>query len=173
MHSQRPIAIVGFMGSGKSVVARILSARLNRNMVDLDALITERHGRTPAHIIEDDGEPVFRTIETSVLTDLLREGFTGVIALGGGAWTELPNRLALAEHKALTVWLDAPFEVCWHRIESSQDVRPLAPTKDKAKSLFVRRRETYALANLRVEVPSDETLESTVLQVELAVAKML
>ena len=173
MKLDRPIAIVGFMGCGKSAVARILATALNREMLDLDELVKSQHRRTPAEIIQQDGEVAFRMIEMIVLQGLLREGFTGVIALGGGAWIERGNRALLEEHNAITVWLDVPFDVCWSRIESGEEVRPLAPTLPEARSLFDRRRETYALATIHVRSLSDETVEDISSHVKAAIAKDL
>jgi len=173
MKLERPIAIVGFMGCGKSAVARILANALNRQMLDLDDLVTLKHRRTPAEIIQQDGEGAFRMIEMIVLKGVLQEGFTGVIALGGGAWIERGNRALLDEYKAVTVWLDVPFDVCWSRIESGDEVRPLAPTLAHARSRFDRRRETYALASIHVRTTSDETPEDIASRVKSAVAKQL
>jgi len=79
------VVITGFMGCGKSKVARELAERLKVTMVDLDERITARTGRTPAQLIDEDGERTFRTIETETLRDVLKSREAGVIALGGGA----------------------------------------------------------------------------------------
>src|SRR2546428_128864 len=114
----RPIIIVGFMGGGKTTVARAVAQRMGREMMDLDSFVTEREGRTPAEIIEEDGEPAFREIETHALRDALKMDDARVIALGGGAWTIEANRALFAQRDCLSVWLDAPFELCWERIIS-------------------------------------------------------
>jgi shikimate kinase len=168
MHQQRPIAIVGFMGCGKTAVARILAAQLNREMVDLDERITELTGHTPAELISKEGEQPFRSIESAALVELLRSGFEGVVALGGGCWIQSTNRVLLAERDALTVWIDIPFEICWQRIETAQEVRPLAPTKQEARILFDRRRGIYELAGIRI-TSSNEAVEQIARQVELAI----
>src|SRR4030095_11637875 len=86
------IAIVGFMGCGKTAVAKILAAELKREMVDLDQRITNLQGRTPAALISEEGEQSFRSIETQTLDELLQSGFEGVISLGGGCWRQATNR---------------------------------------------------------------------------------
>src|SRR6476661_726371 len=86
------VVITGFMGCGKSRVARALAERLNLTMIDLDESITARTGRTPAQLINVDGERAFRAIETETLRDVLHSRDAGVIALGGGAWIEAANR---------------------------------------------------------------------------------
>ena len=152
---RKPIVITGFMGSGKSKVARELSRHLNLTMIDLDDAITAREGKSPAQLIVEHGEPYFRTIESEVLRDLLQAGGVGIIALGGGAWIEETNRKLIDEHGCVTVWLDTPFEVCWARIEASAEDRPLGKNQDQALALYERRRPIYSLAAIHVQSSGD------------------
>ena len=164
-----PIAIVGFMGCGKTAVAQMLAVILDRKVIDLDELITRQQDRTPAEIISEDGEAAFRSIETSALKELMQSGFDGVVSIGGGGWIEAANRRLLDESGAVTVWLDAPFEVCWQRIETGREVRPMAPTKDKARSLFDQRQPVYRMATIRVATGSEDSLEGLVARVRTAI----
>ncbi len=111
--TDRRIIVVGFMGCGKTAVAEALARRLGCAMVDLDSFITDREGRSPAEIIVQDSEPQFREIETRALKVVLEEDAARVIALGGGAWMVDANRALVARHDCLSVWLDAPFDLCW------------------------------------------------------------
>jgi len=154
----QPIVITGFMGCGKSVVARALAQHLNVSFVDLDESITARTGRTPAQLITEDGEPAFRRIETDTLREVLHAGAAGVIALGGGAWIEAANRELITEYGCSTVWLDVPFEVCWSRIETAGEDRPLGRTKSEAATLYERRRPVYQLATIHVPLLGHEEL---------------
>jgi shikimate kinase len=146
----RPIIVTGFMGSGKTTVAQGLAHIWQCEMIDLDRFITERTGRHPKEIIEQDGEPAFRQVETSLLSEVLKSGGAQVIALGGGAWTILENRALITEHQGQSVWLDVPFEVCWQRITGSVSERPLARDREQARRLYDRRKPIYELAALRV-----------------------
>jgi shikimate kinase len=76
----KTVVITGFMGCGKSRVARALARNLNVAFVDLDESITARMGRTPAQLITEDGERAFRAIETATLRDVLHSRAAGVIA---------------------------------------------------------------------------------------------
>jgi len=152
------LVITGFMGCGKTMVARELARRLNLEMVDLDDRITQREGRSPAQLINEEGETSFRAIESSVLQELLETGAAGVIALGGGAWIEERNRALIKQYRCISVWLDVPFEVCWARIEASGEERPLGKTREEAQARYDRRRPIYALARLHVQVSADEEL---------------
>jgi shikimate kinase len=152
MKPHGPIVITGFMGCGKTRVALELGHRLNIPMVDLDQLITEREGRSPAQLIVQDGESAFRAIESNTLRDLLLAETAGVIALGGGAWIEERNRALIEQYGCRTVWLDVPFEVCWARIEAAGEDRPLGKTRDEALALYERRRPVYQLAKIHFQV---------------------
>lgn len=167
-----PVAIVGFMGCGKTAVARRLATLLERRVIDLDEHITRQYKRTPAEIINEDGEPAFRSVETSALKDLLLSDFGGVLSIGGGGWIESTNRRLLEDTGAITVWLDTPFEVCWQRIESGSEVRPMAPTKDKAKALFEERKPVYQTALIRITTRPEEPVESIVGRVAGALKAM-
>ena len=162
----RLIVITGFMGCGKSKIARSLARRLDVPVVDLDDLITARHGRTPAQLITEDGEPAFRTIETNTLRETLKTIPAGVIALGGGAWIEETNRDLINQHRCLSVWLDVPFEVCWARIETSEEDRPLGRTREQALKLYQSRKPIYQLAAIHIQRMPDEHLEDFISRIE-------
>jgi shikimate kinase len=151
------IIIVGFMGSGKSTVAQALARRLNSTMIDLDAEITRTNGRSPKQIIEEEGESAFRRVESEVLARVLKEDESQVIALGGGAWTLPSNRDLISKDEAISVWLDAPFELCWQRIVDSGSERPLARNESQARALYEERRTCYSKAKLHVVATEDKS----------------
>jgi shikimate kinase len=153
------IVIVGFMGSGKTTVARALAGRLNSEMIDLDSFITKREGQPPAEIIQTKSENEFREVETRTLRDVLEQNDARVIALGGGAWTIEANRELANQHACLSVWLDAPFALCWQRITSGNEARPLAPDRETAQKLFEDRHDSYELASLCIPVSEADTAE--------------
>jgi shikimate kinase len=146
------IVIIGFMGSGKTTVAQSLARQLNWSCTDLDEEITNRQGIGPKQIIETTGENAFRNIETEILKEVLADRRPRVIAAGGGAWTVEANRRLIQEQNAVTVWLDAPFELCWMRIESCGQTRPLARSEQQARELFTERFEVYRSADLPIAV---------------------
>ena len=161
----RGVVITGFMAAGKTTVARELARRLCCAFVDLDELIAAREGRTPQELIDDEGEARFRELESEALRAALESGADGVIALGGGAWTLERNRTLVASHGCLTVWLDAPFELCWRRIgEAGGGGRPLARDAGETRRLYDERRGSYALA-ARVEAGAGRRVESIVAEI--------
>lgn len=156
----RRIVIVGFMGCGKTTVAEALARQLGCQAIDLDSFIEELEGRSPAEIIEQDGEPAFRQIETDALLEVLEKKEVRVIALGGGAWTIEANRALIVQHDCLSVWLDVPFELCWERISASATARPLAPDRAGAEKLYVDRRASYELSERHFKVSSGDSTKT-------------
>ena len=154
-----PIIITGFMGAGKTTVALVLSQKLRSSIVDLDNFITEREGRTPQVIIDEDGEPRFREIEAQALREVLETGGARIIALGGGTWMSSDNRALIREYQGFTVWLDAPFELCWQRLAGENNSRPLARDIKSARKLYDERRALYDQAMLRVAVGEERSAD--------------
>ena len=159
MKQRGPIVITGFMGCGKSKVARELALRRNVVMVDLDHWIMRRAGRSPAQLINEDGERAFRAIETNALRELLHSGEAGVIALGGGAWIEEANRELIDQFSCTSIWLDTPFEICWERITTSEEDRPLGRSREEAEARYNRRKPIYALARIHISVIPGQTID--------------
>ena len=151
------ILITGFMCAGKTTVGEALARRLNCSMLDLDRLIAERMGRSVQAIIDEEGEARFRALEERELRYALEKTAARVIALGGGAWANARNRALIARHRGFTVWLDAPFELCWQRITGAGDTRPLARRREQARRLYEARRAIYELAPLRVPVVEEDS----------------
>jgi shikimate kinase/3-dehydroquinate synthase len=115
------VVLIGLSGSGKSVVGRLLAERLGRPFVDTDELVERRTGRSPATIIDEDGEPAFRAAERAAIGAIQRGA---VVATGGGALNDPLNRWDLWQHGA-AVWLRAPEESLVTRLAADSAVRPL------------------------------------------------
>jgi shikimate kinase len=156
----RRIVILGFMGCGKTTVAKELARKLEAEFIDLDSFITEHEGRSPAEIIQAEGETAFRHLESAALNEVLTASDARVIALGGGTWTVPANRTLIALHDCLSVWLDATFDLCWQRIiDSGGSSRPLAPDQETARARFADRRATYNLAAEAIRVQATDSPE--------------
>ncbi len=156
-NSNQRIVLTGFMGVGKSTVARYLSFILKCERVDLDAIIEEREKRTIAEIIKDEGETRFRKIEAENLRKILFESEAKIIALGGGAWTMKENRELIKQQNLVTIWLESTFEHCWRNIRLSVRERPLAKNKRLTHELFNEREKVYCLADWHFIVKPDLT----------------
>lgn len=142
------VFLLGFMGVGKSTVARHLAGILRCPRIDLDFQIEKKCGRSVADIIKSDGVEAFRRLESELLGEVLTSPQAAVVALGGGAWTVEANRTAIKAASHTSIWLEATFEHCWVNIQSSRRERPLAKDKAAARALFEERQKVYCLADL-------------------------
>ena len=141
------IYLVGFMGSGKSTIARALASRLRWQSEDIDDLIERRERRTIADIFAKQGEPYFRAVERDMLK-LMQPIRHVVVATGGGTFADAENR-QLITMDGVSVWIDVPLQELLHRIPLDGR-RPLAASRADLERLFAVRTDTYRLAHLRV-----------------------
>jgi shikimate kinase len=149
--------LVGFMGSGKSAVGRLLAHELGWSFADTDEDIENAQGVSIAEIFDTRGEQEFRGIEQEALRKRVREVECGkpmVLALGGGAFVDPSNR-KLLEERGVTVWLDCPFPRIHARIKD-QAHRPLARDPETFQQLFDVRRDVYSQAEHRIEADTDD-----------------
>jgi shikimate kinase len=109
------IFLVGYRGSGKSTVGRILADRLEWTFLDADAVIEERAGKTIRDIFAAEGQAAFRDQESALLTELCHRSET-VIATGGGIVLRDDNRALLRKH-GFVAWLTADPATLWARIQ--------------------------------------------------------
>lgn len=142
----KKVFLTGFMGVGKSSVARHLAHMLKCPRIDLDTKIEKTQGKTIAELIQGLGVERFRELESEALEKVLADKTSAIVALGGGAFTIERNREAIKRAGDETVWLESTFEHCWTNIQMSKRVRPLAKDKTTAKNLFEERRKFYCLA---------------------------
>ncbi len=140
--ASRTIALVGFMGAGKSTAARSAAAALGLTAVDSDQVIEQRAGRSIEQIFAQDGEAAFRQTEERVVLELLDGREDRVVALGGGALGSERVRAALADH--IVAWVDVDAETAWRRCQGTG--RPLAADRDRFEQLYVEREPVYAAA---------------------------
>lgn len=141
------IVLTGFMGVGKSTVARHLSKLTAKRHVDLDDEIESRLRTQIPAIIKESGIERFRELETRVLLEVLKDKRASIISLGGGAWLTDQNRKLIKEHGVTAVWLETTFEHCWRNIRFSRKERPLVKNKRQARKLFEEREKVYCLAD--------------------------
>jgi shikimate kinase/3-dehydroquinate synthase len=148
------VALIGFMGAGKSTAARALGA----GSADVDEVIAAREGRSVQEIFEHSGEAAFREIEERVTLELLADPRLQAVALGGGAIGSPRVRQALSA--ARVVWLDVDAAQAWERIRHSAGSRPLANDPHRFEQLHEERRPQYeALAD--VIVPGSRSMAIT------------
>ena len=131
--------LLGFMGAGKSTIAR----GLDPDFVDMDALLEDRLGMPIARFFEEKGEAVFRQIEEEVLADLLKTD--QVVSTGGGVVISQKNRDLLKQNPE-NIYLKADFETLYQRISDDKDnQRPLFlnNSKEDLAAIFNERQAWY------------------------------
>ena len=131
--------LLGFMGAGKSTIARNLAS----DFVDMDNLLEERLGMSIARFFEEKGEAAFRQIEEEVLADLLKTD--QVISTGGGIVISPRNRTLLKQNPD-NIYLKADFETLYQRISADKDnQRPLFlnNSKEDLAAIFNERQAWY------------------------------
>ncbi len=127
------IALIGFMGAGKTAVAKILADKLSKKLVELDGLIELKAGKSIPDIFRQDGEIAFRELEIET-TRKVAEGNNQVIACGGGIVLNKINIDRLKE-RAVVVYLIASPDAILQRIGADTTARPLLAKGDKALTI--------------------------------------
>jgi shikimate kinase len=146
----RNLALIGFMGTGKSTVGRLVADQLRFELLDTDALIEAQAGKRITAIFRDDGEAAFRELEHATVRNLAARSKT-VIATGGGLPVFFDN-LDILKTYALTVCLWASPETIFERVREHTH-RPLLQDPDplgKIRSLLAKREPFYRQADVLI-----------------------
>ncbi len=148
------VALIGFMGAGKSTVGRALAARMGKAFVETDALVEERAGMSVAEVFATRGEAVFRDLEAAAVCEAAGRQ-SCVIACGGGVVLRDENVMALRRSSVL-VYLEVSPEAVVRRLGPRSTVRPLLSGPDRARrvnELLQARRPVYeSVADITVKV---------------------
>jgi shikimate kinase / 3-dehydroquinate synthase len=136
----RHLALIGFMGAGKTTLAEEVAARIGRRAVDADRLLEGRAQISIGAFFAQRGETEFRVAEASLARETFRQSPPAVIALGGGA-VKTPEVRATLRDRALTVLVDVDVDTAWARARDTD--RPLAQDEDVFRRLFDERRPLY------------------------------
>jgi len=142
------VYLVGFMGAGKTTVARALAKRLDWEFIDIDDLIEKREHQTVASLFATRGEAYFRAVERAVLVDQLGHRHV-VVATGGGTVVDPQNR-SMINNDGVSVWLDVPLQRLISRVPVDGR-RPLAADRVEFERLYGVRCSAYASAHHRVD----------------------
>ena len=159
---EKALALIGFMGCGKSVVGVLVAQHAAAPFHDLDLMIEHEVGMPISDYFAIQGEDAFRAVESRLLVDALQPG--AVVALGGGAPIDDANWRLILE-RSVTVFIDCLFETIWQRTRGTSN-RPLAVGRSRGEleSLLEQRRPRYreALHIVNGDKPADLLAEEIV-----------
>lgn len=171
MNKTLVVSLVGFSGSGKSTIGKLLARKRRMRFLDTDALIEKQLGEPIDKVLSSGHEKRFRAVERSVLEDVYSNSSRSkVVALGGGAFQSVQNR-RLIRAAGPTVYLSCSVRELYRRLQGSYD-RPLLKVVQKPgmtmrearmmriQTLLAERRDTYELADIHVSVTSRTAHES-------------
>ena len=162
------IALIGFMGTGKTAVGQVLAKRLNRPLVEVDSVIKKMAGKTIPQIFNNDGEIVFRELEIEAIKKAAA-GEKQVIACGGGVVLNTIN-IDRFKKNGVIINLTASLEIILKRIAKDGDNRPLLDVKQPAERVgelikfrksFYDRAADFAIntSKLNVETVADKIID--------------
>jgi len=158
------ISLIGYMGSGKSHVSKILSKHINFKLIDLDHAISERHQLSIPEIFEKKGEIYFRKQEKEILEELLEKEKSAIISLGGGTPVYYNNITTINEN-SVSIFLRASVKTLSERLIKEKNERPLIsriPEEELpefiAKHLF-ERNPFYNQAQIIIDTDSKDAEE--------------
>lgn len=151
------IYLVGFMGSGKSTVGKILAEKTKRNFIDVDKLIEEKEGRKIKDIFEKEGEIYFRELEKKTLEELINtENY--VISTGGGLGAN-PDNMKKMKENGIVIWLDITLNTVFDRCKNDEDRPLLNRPIENIKNLFEERKKVYGLASYRINAENKTPMQ--------------
>ena len=160
------IVLMGFMGTGKSTVGRVLAHRLGMRFLDMDAILVERAGKPIARIFAEEGEPHFRALERALSQELSRQHGL-VIACGGGVVLD-PDNVRDYGRTGRVVCLTATPEAIFKRTAKDRN-RPLLEEKDRMQrivELLEKRKALYAAIPHQVDTttPTADQVAETIME---------
>jgi shikimate kinase len=138
------VALIGFMGTGKTTIGKLLAKRLSKQFIELDVEIEKKTGRKISDIFRENGEEYFRCLEIEVIKEIAgRKNL--VIACGGGIVLKQENIFRLKQ-ECVIVCLSAATDVILQRVSGDKNVRPLLAVDDREnriKELLEHRQLLY------------------------------
>jgi shikimate kinase len=161
--SLAPILLCGFMGSGKSTLLKVIQKSAPPEWIfrDLDQAIlaSEKKFASISALVDECGWDLFRRIERDTLRACCQQAKNQVLALGGGS-LEKGVAQEMIQQKALLVWLDTPFEICWERVRHDASRPLVAMGYDELKKLYEHRYPTYQQAQVHCTLDAQRKIQS-------------
>lgn len=144
------IYLVGFMGSGKSTVGKILAEKLNMRFVDVDEEIEKQENKKIRDIFKEYGEKYFRELEKKKLEELVKEDNL-IVSTGGGLGADLEN-MEKMKKSGKVIWLNLSLDTVIQRCGNDENRPLLKMPHEKLEKLFNERKNVYKLSDIHVKV---------------------
>lgn len=171
----KKIILLGYMGCGKSVIAKLLSEAIGIRCLDLDQIIEEQTNLSIKNLFKEKGEIYFRKLEHEIFHDLMHNSDSMILSLGGGTPCYANNHELLKGENTVSIYLSASIDTLYHRLINDKNKRPLIADKNEvelkdfiAKHLFDRS-FYYHQAQYKINVDG-KTPESIVEEIEKLLA---
>jgi len=161
------IALIGFMGTGKTVVGQLLARKLGRKFIELDSSIEEKAGKSIPEVFQQDGEIAFRELEIEATKEIAREK-NSVIACGGGIVLNKINIDRLRESSRI-VYLTASPRAVLRRVSGEQGQRPLLEVDNPTLTI----RELQRFRRPFYERAADMTIDTTKLDIDTVAEQII
>ncbi|MCA1927802.1 MAG: shikimate kinase [Calditerrivibrio sp.] len=145
------IFFIGFMGTGKTTISKLVSEKLGMKWVDLDEIITKRENKNIVNIFKENGEQYFRELEREVLREIADEG--GYVVSTGGGIVIVNENMEIMKKNGIVVTLAASPEVIFERVKDDQD-RPLLQVSnpmEEIKRLMFERAHFYIKGDIIID----------------------
>lgn len=167
----KKIILIGYMGSGKSTIAKLLSKSMHYEFLDLDEIIEKEQNASVSAIFERKGEVYFRKLEHEVLKRILQSESNMVLSLGGGTPCFSNNQELLKQEDIDTIYLKTSIDKLYERLRTQKANRPLIANKSEdemkefiAKHLFER--SFYYNQAKYIVTTDDKSPQETVLEIQ-------
>lgn len=165
------IILLGYMGSGKSTIAKKLSQNIHLEAFDLDEIIEQSQKKSITELFSERGEVYFRKLEHSTLVEVVSDSKAFILSLGGGTPCYANNHLLLQREDVLSIYLKASIDELYHRLQNEIEKRPLLTSKNPndlkefiAKHLFER---SYFYNQAKYTILTDgKTVDEIVLEIQ-------
>lgn len=167
----KKIILIGYMGSGKSTIAKLLSKSMHYEFLDLDEIIEKEQNASVSAIFERKGEVYFRKLEHEVLKRILQSETNMILSLGGGTPCFSNNQELLKQEDIDTIYLKTSIDKLYERLRTQKANRPLIANKSEdemkefiAKHLFER--SFYYNQAKYIVTTDDKSPQETVLEIQ-------
>jgi len=171
----KKIILLGYMGCGKSTIAKLLANKLNLPYLDLDEIIENRTNSSVNKLFSEKGELYFRKLEHEIFSEFMKNPDSFVLSLGGGTPCYANNHELLKGENVFSIYLSGSIATLYGRLKNENENRPLIANKSEeemkefiAKNLFDR---SYYYNQAQYKVTIDEkTVVEIVAEIEMLLA---